>query len=437
MISRNYFVPTFLVLACGAPYTRAADDAHLSFWKFLQGDWSYEISPIGVNGITTWTLAANGRALTGRFVDSDGTVSTEVAGWQGDQQVMVANGYGSRGNYWHIQFVKVTSSLIEGPCHGMLPDGRGYKGIFTGNRVNEDHYQFAIDAKTKDGKELNLEGNFTRRENVQAKNDLQAIQGRWYLPSSMKEIQGNVSTLYRYNEKGEVFHSHRTFFCLSQHNEVKVYTGLRSEVLVGKDKGKKSENPFSFIYRVNDKEWAETWGFLPGDQGTPRTFSWTRRKPETKAAVAPEEAKATTKIERSGPDVERLKALTHSWATGDFKTYRDNFSNDATFVHNAWVNKTAKPVAELVKSHQEFHTQIVGKPKILNEYYQVLTFSDGTKWGQCLVENEVTFKTGKQVTTTVFVALLFDKESKVAFEWALFDTGKLPEGTPYKKVLKK
>ena len=140
-----------------------ADDHHKDWWGFLKGEWSYEISPVGLKGTATWRMTAKGNALIGRFVQDNGVTSTELSGWRSDTKSLVVSGYGSAGNYWHLDFQKVTPKLLEGPNHGVLPDGRSYKGVATGKRVGDNTYEFHFEGETGDKEELTMMGKFTRK----------------------------------------------------------------------------------------------------------------------------------------------------------------------------------------------------------------------------------------------------------------------------------
>lgn len=140
-----------------------AEDVHKAWWKYLKGEWTYEITPVNIKGTATWRLAAKGNAMVGRFVDDDGTVSIELSGLRADTKTEVAAGYGSKGNYWQIEFKKTTADTTEGPNHGILPDGRTYKGLFRGKKTDNDHYEWHFKGKTGDGEDLEMTGKYTRK----------------------------------------------------------------------------------------------------------------------------------------------------------------------------------------------------------------------------------------------------------------------------------
>ena len=148
--------------ACAQDY---AEQPYKNWNKYLKGEWTYKITAgdMTEEGTARWRPAAKGNALIGRFKDQDGNTAVEIGGWRADTKTMVGSGYGSKGNYWHLEFTKVTGDVIEGPNHGILIDGRGYKGTFTGKRVADDRYEFHFEGKTSDGNDLTMVGKFKRK----------------------------------------------------------------------------------------------------------------------------------------------------------------------------------------------------------------------------------------------------------------------------------
>jgi hypothetical protein len=154
------FVASFVTFGSG----RAdAQEPHKAWFTFLKGEWSYEIAKLDAKGTVTWRLAAKGNALVGRYKDKDGQ-SIEIGGWRSDTKTLVADGYGPKGNYWHVEFKKVAADGVEGTNHGVLRDGRAYKGTFIIKKIDDDHYEWHLDAKTGDGHEISLTGKYTRKK---------------------------------------------------------------------------------------------------------------------------------------------------------------------------------------------------------------------------------------------------------------------------------
>lgn len=140
-----------------------ADHHHKAWWNYLKGEWTYEITPVGLKGTVTWRMAAKGNALVGRYRDEGGPMAVEISGWRSEAKSMTAHGYGSEGNYWQLEFTKITEDTIEGPNSGVLADGRSYTGTFTGKRIDDDKYEWTFKGKTGDGEELSMKGTYTRK----------------------------------------------------------------------------------------------------------------------------------------------------------------------------------------------------------------------------------------------------------------------------------
>ena len=115
--------------------------------------------------------------------------------------------------------------------------------------------------------EMNGEANAVDRE-------MAKLQGTWELTRrvsnrtvrSIKVINGNKTTLTRYTEDGEVFWAHTSEFRLTITGRVRIFTFFNLEVTAGPSKGAKTEQPSSFIFRVDDDSLAEARGLLV-DQG--------------------------------------------------------------------------------------------------------------------------------------------------------------------------
>ena len=152
-------VGTILTSASSA----SADHHHKEWWKYMKGEWTYEIGPPTIKGTVTWRRSAKGNALLGRFEDSNGVVSSEIGGWRKDTQKLVATGYGSAGNYWHLE-LKVTADTLEGPHVSMSDEGRKYEGHFKMKKIDENHFEWTSKGKTSEGEELVLTGKFTRKK---------------------------------------------------------------------------------------------------------------------------------------------------------------------------------------------------------------------------------------------------------------------------------
>jgi hypothetical protein len=139
-----------------------AEEPHKAWWKFIKGDWTYEIPELNQKATATWRIAAKGNALVGRFEESDGTVAIELAGYRADTKTMVVSGYSSRGNYWHLD-LKFVEGVPEGLHHGMLPDGRPFKGRFKVKKVDENHFEWQMEGKAGDSEQFAMSGKYERK----------------------------------------------------------------------------------------------------------------------------------------------------------------------------------------------------------------------------------------------------------------------------------
>lgn len=112
--------------------------------------------------------------------------------------------------------------------------------------------------------------------------DLEMLQGNWErdmrpeekvpYTRTLKQISGNREFVTYYKEDGSVYHAHEVEFRLERHGQVKVFTFFNMEVTEGKDKGKRTPEERSYIYRVTPKEFCEVWGFLPGQETRQVTY---------------------------------------------------------------------------------------------------------------------------------------------------------------------
>ena len=138
-------------------------ELHKDWYRFLKGEWTYEIAALNAKGTASWRIAVGGNALVGRFEDEDGTKSIELGGWRPDTKTMVGNGYGSKGNYWLLEFDKITADAIDGVNSGVFPDGRSYQGKFTGKRIDDNHYEWHFKGKVGDEENVEITGKYVRK----------------------------------------------------------------------------------------------------------------------------------------------------------------------------------------------------------------------------------------------------------------------------------
>ena len=119
--------------------------------------------------------------------------------------------------------------------------------------------------------------------------DLLALQGRWERDEPkdsaapyrrmVKDVKGNAEVVAYYRADGSLWRAHHARFKLSRTGGVKVFTF--SDVLVtdGDGKGARSAGPSSYIYAVNETQFKEASGFLPGQEAQPPSvIVWERAK---------------------------------------------------------------------------------------------------------------------------------------------------------------
>jgi uncharacterized protein (TIGR03067 family) len=123
--------------------------------------------------------------------------------------------------------------------------------------------------------------------------DLLKVQGFWErktgedvpgLQRATKEIKGNHEVITYYGAGDEILASHEVDFRLEVREGIKIFTFFNRVATAGPDKGQKSANPVSYIYRADENTFVEVWGFVPGqEQRTPRLLMWVRKPPQSAA----------------------------------------------------------------------------------------------------------------------------------------------------------
>ena len=119
------------------------------------------------------------------------------------------------------------------------------------------------------------------------KRDLAKLQGTWELTRrvqngtvrSVKVIEGNKTILRRFDPNGAIYWAHTSEFRVAITGRVRVFTFFNLEVTAGPNKGSKSEEESSYIYRVDDNTLVEAHGLLIGkEDDEPRIVIWKRVK---------------------------------------------------------------------------------------------------------------------------------------------------------------
>lgn len=136
-----------------------AENPGTNWMKYLEGRWTYEISD-GTKGDAVWTFEADGQSMIGRFKEGEGT-GVEIGGWQPDTEIVMVNGYGSKGDYWQLEYKKFSKKGGRGSIRGKI-DNVDYSGDFEGTIVNKDQWGWTIKGKTSAGEALDLSATFNR-----------------------------------------------------------------------------------------------------------------------------------------------------------------------------------------------------------------------------------------------------------------------------------
>lgn len=110
------------------------------------------------------------------------------------------------------------------------------------------------------------------------------VQGKWFRVQQMpdgpvrllKEHRGNKTFLVANDQKGKVLYAHESEFRVETADKVRILTFFNRKVTAGPDKGQEQKEPQSFLYRVKDGQFIETWGLLENDQSRPAMILWKR-----------------------------------------------------------------------------------------------------------------------------------------------------------------
>ena len=133
---------------------------------------------------------------------------------------------------------------------------------------------------------------------------------------------------------------------------------------------------------------------------------------------------------KTGKDVDLVKSIIETYAAGKLDEYKALFTKDAKIMHN---NNEEITISELVEIHKSHHNQISGPIKILSSNYEVVSTSNGNKYGHAWVKFENTYKNGEKAVTPVFVSFGINNNGKIYFENAFYDTATNPSNSAYNK----
>jgi len=126
------------------------------------------------------------------------------------------------------------------------------------------------------------------------KDDLRNLQGRWELVlksrgrsvRSIQSIEGNKSTVTRYDEKGAVLEAHTAEFTLSISGRARIFSYFNYVFTAGPDKGRRGPER-AYIYRVDGDWFFEARGLLVDQGEGVRLNRWKRVKERVAANAHP------------------------------------------------------------------------------------------------------------------------------------------------------
>ena len=93
---------------------------------------------------------------------------------------------------------------------------------------------------------------------------------------SVQEVGQGQSVVTTYDDVGNVVEAHTAEFKLEKRGPVRVFSFFNLTVVAGPNKGHTQPGTSSYIYRVNETNFAEVWGMLEGDERPPQMMIWRR-----------------------------------------------------------------------------------------------------------------------------------------------------------------
>ena len=142
---------------------QAEDRKSVKGWyNYLKGEWNSEIDNGSevVKSTVVWRNAAKGNASIGRSQQGD-TVGIEIGGWQPDTKTAQVNGYNSEGDFWQLEYKKLSAKGGEGPIRGSY-QGEAYTGNFVGKVIDNNNWEWMIKGKNAQGEDFTLSCKLTR-----------------------------------------------------------------------------------------------------------------------------------------------------------------------------------------------------------------------------------------------------------------------------------
>ncbi|MCS7471586.1 hypothetical protein NZK35_33475 [Stieleria sp. ICT_E10.1] len=149
----------FTIVATAPP--AFAQELHQAWWKYLQGEWSYENSES--SGTVAYRYAAKKNAVVARFEDKDGTVSIELLGRDAASKTVTATGFGSDSGSWRIEFTELTADAGEGSMRTVSGNGSSVEAQFEIKQTGPNGFEWTSNRKDGGGDTVKRWGKFKRK----------------------------------------------------------------------------------------------------------------------------------------------------------------------------------------------------------------------------------------------------------------------------------
>lgn len=161
MLKRTYLGIAVVFVALANFGSLHADEAGSKQWmKYLAGEWTFKISD-GTEGEGKFSFRVKRRAMIGVFKKT-GSTSIEIGGWRPDKQVTMVNGFASNGDYWHLEYEKLSGQGGSGTIQGAV-DGVQYKADFVATVVSHENWKWTISGKSPEGDDVKLSAEWSRK----------------------------------------------------------------------------------------------------------------------------------------------------------------------------------------------------------------------------------------------------------------------------------
>ena len=149
-------------------------------------------------------------------------------------------------------------------------------------------------------------------------------------------------------------------------------------------------------------------------------------------ACTNQETKTEAKIETTGsvtttgPDVDLMKKSFTFFANADWTNLALCYADSAKAFHNVWPSKSDTTVGvnvqNIIERFKKQRELIDGNIELGKSIYEVVTMTDGKKYGNSWLEMSWTSKKGVNGKMVIFSSFGFNKDGKLTFHWPIYDT---------------